>query len=118
MNKITIFSLFLAAGLIWAARLNRPPAVEAIGFLQIVGRIVNVTPCCNGLMLTLAGPRPGNYMYYFQTSILLPYFNIFTPGPSVLGRGLPGGVCQPMATACITSIPTVGSFVSVGTSGL
>mgnify|MGYP001572802049 CR=1 FL=1 len=90
---------------------------EAQAFLPIGGPILYTFACCNGMMLTLGTPTPGTYLYTWGTP-LYPLYNIMTPGPYVLGRGVAGGACLLPYTYCATAIPTTGTFVFLGTSGL
>lgn len=110
----SVISLTLITGSIFYTK-----KIEAQAFLPVGGRILNVFECCNGLMLTLGTPTPGTYLYTWGTP-LYPLYNVTIPGPNVLGRAIPGGACINPYTIipCVVPIPTTGTFVYLGTSGL
>ena len=83
--------------------------------LPFGGRISNVLFCCNGLTIAVGPPRPGVFLFTFG-SILHAYYNIFQPGPWVLGLANPGGVC--LTLPFCFPMPVEGTIVRVGTSGL
>ena len=110
------FSLTLIAGSLLH---SKPSAAQA--FLPVGGPIIKVLNCCNGLMLMIGPPKPGLYFYAWGTP-LYPFYNITMPGPYVLGRAIPGGACLDPYTIfpppCTVAIPTLGTFVFLGTSAL
>src|SRR3989344_3140506 len=117
MIKI-IFSLVIAAILITSTYLHTRtvPAAAQTGILPFGGRIAFVEYCCNGVAINVVGPRPGRFLYT-AGSILYAYYNIFAPGPNVVGTALPDGEpCLDPFLEC-SPIPTLGRIVQVGTSG-
>lgn len=75
--------------------------------------IIVVTPCVNGLLLTV-GPLPmaGTFLLPITPPpVVFPFYS-FKPGSWVLGNFIPGGVCVigPFA------FPVTGTVLMVGTS--
>lgn len=120
-KKLLIFSCLLFF-LFFLSRLA-VPELKAQGILPFGGKITLVTYCCNGVMITVGPPRPGNFLFA-PGSILHAYYNIYTPGPWVLGLASPGGVCEvpvgvpwPPYVICVPAAAD-GTIIRVGTSGL
>ncbi len=117
--KINYLAVLMAITLILGALGLKSEKTQAQAVLPIGGPIVAVYYCCNGVMLTLGAPTPGTYMYYWGTP-LFAHYNVWEPGPYVLGRGGTPGVCS-IPTAfppCAYVTATTGFFTMVGTSGL
>ena len=112
----SVISVALVAGAFLRAERS-----EALAIIPVGGPILGVFYCCNGIGLTIGAPRPGFFLYPWGAP-LYPFYNITMPGPYVLGRAIPGGVCMDPDTIipppCTVEIPTLGTFVMVGTSGL
>ena len=96
--------------------------VKAASFgVPFGGKIRNVIVCtCPanfGLQITVGPPRPGIFMYKPGISRLFSYFNIFRPGPYVLGIASGYNPClQYTGTGCIP-LSTGGPLIRlVGTS--
>jgi hypothetical protein len=101
----------------------------SFAFVPFGGPILNVFPCCNGLMLTInkyyrfspGGPptlaEVGTYLFQWGYSRLI--VGAFIPGSQSLGLATPGGVClvapNPLAP-CSTPIPTLYTIFFIGTS--
>ena len=120
MKLKLIIAILISVGLISSAVLHTKRS-EALAIIPVGGRILTVFPCCNGLMLTIGAPRAGTFLYPWGAP-LFPFYNIEHPGPHVLGRAIPGGACLDPETVvpppCTVPIPTLGTFIMLGTSGL
>ena len=79
------------------------------------GRIEAVNYCCNGIELIIGPPRGGDFLFSWN-SILYAFYQIYRPGPWVLGDAEPGGACVHIAGGCETSHPTTGIIRQIGTS--
>ena len=115
-----IIAILVSAGLIFSA-VRHVKHSEALAIIPVGGPILSSFACCNGLLLTIGAPRAGAFLYPWGAA-LYPFYNITMPGPYVLGRAIPGGVCMNPDTIvpppCTVEIPTLGTFVMLGTSGL
>ena len=85
------------------------------------GKIVSVLPCtCPatfGWQITVGPPRPGTFMYRPGISRLFSYFNIFRPGPWVLGTASVYGSCMQISPSGCTPGGVGGLIIRlVGTS--
>lgn len=87
------------------------------GFIPFGGRILFVEYCCNGIALTIGPPRPGRFLLT-SGSLIYPYFNVYRPGPNVLGTAIPaaGTPCLEAAALCLVPIPVVGIITKIGSS--
>ncbi len=98
---------------------NRSNAVTKVtkGILPFGGRVTLVQYCCDGsVMLTITGKtNPGNYIFSPIASHPYRNFNIFTPGPNVVGDGNPGGYCQTTTSACYGGM-YANTITRIGTS--
>ena len=75
--------------------------------------ILLITPCTNGLMLTV-GPLPSSGTYLLSItppSMIYSYYSI-KQSSWLLGSFIPGGVCN----LGPVSIPVIGTISTVGTS--
>lgn len=114
---ILIIIIIAIASVIFSFVLKFSKESEAVELLPFGGRILYVTycTCSGGILLTVGPPRPGNY-YFTVGSMLYSYYQIFKPGPWVLGDAYPGGACTIyIGTAC-SGVPTTGTIRQVGTS--
>ena len=89
------------------------------GLIPFGGRILFVEYCCNGLSLTIEPPRPARFLLT-SGSIIYPYFNVYRPGPNVLGTAMPaaGVPCLEAVTACLVPIPVLGIITKIGSSAI
>lgn len=87
------------------------------GILPFGGRITFVQYCCDGsVMLTITGQKnPGNYIFSPYASRLYRNFNVFAPGPNVVGDGNPGGYCQTTTSSCYGGM-YANTITRIGTS--
>ena len=89
------------------------------GLIPFGGRILLVEYCCNGIAITVGAPRPGRFMIT-TGSIIYPYYNVYRPGPNVLGTAVPaaGTPCFEAATLCLVPIPVLGIVNQIGSSSI
>ncbi len=120
--KFTLLAaLVIALGLIslavWRGSTRQAEAQAGVPFC---GPILYVTYCCNGVMLTVGPPREVATLMWYWGSPLWAYYNIFEPGPWVLGTYAPVGECQWLYAfpPCVYPVVTTGSTILIGTSGL
>ncbi|MBI4136417.1 MAG: hypothetical protein HY481_02660 [Candidatus Vogelbacteria bacterium] len=87
------------------------------GLIPFGGRILLVEYCCNGVAITVGAPRPGRFLITSGT-IIFPFYNVFTPGPNVLGTAMPtpGVPCFEAAALCLVPIPVLGIVNQIGSS--
>lgn len=84
-------------------------------FLGFGGRILNITPCANGLLLIIGPPRPGLFMWMPGT-LTFAWYQL-RPGPWALGSFVPGGACVcPNGCCHCGAIPALGTITMIGTS--
>lgn len=112
-------SLFFAVFLIVVSFSLRIKSGKAIGVLPFGGQILDVTycPCSFNLAITVGPPNGGVFTYEPGGSIIKAFYQIFRPGPWVLGWYSPGGVCLDFCTDCCYPLrsPT-GTISEAGTS--
>lgn len=95
IKKHTIFFSIIVLLLLAVSYGSKVKSGKAI--VPFGGVITAVTPCdCSvGYMIIVAGPTTaGAFLYQTGVSILFPWYEIFTPGPFVLGTYIPGAVCM------------------------
>ncbi|OIO30907.1 hypothetical protein AUJ77_01015 [Candidatus Nomurabacteria bacterium CG1_02_43_90] len=90
------------------------------------GKIQKVTYCtCSLNLAILVGPPgPGVFTYEPGASSIKAFYQIFRPGPWVLGSYTPGGVCtswyicgtSPCCLPDMTTPPPIGTISDAGTS--
>lgn len=98
------------------ARAQVPGLTNLIG-----GKILMTEVCCNGVKITVGPPKAGIFLYMPGVSKLYSYFNIFTPGPWVLGTAFGVATCQKLASfiPCAIPEPVPGGIIRmIGSSGL
>jgi len=122
MNKLNrkIYFALVTLTLVLATSLGLPfGRREADGFapLNFGGPITYVSYCCNGVAITVGPPRPGRFLITVGT-ILYAHYNVYIPGPYVLGSAVPGGTCQIPATYCLVPTPVKGIVTMIGSSAL
>ena len=117
-NFLTIGAFLIAALLIgFSLKMTQPARAQFNGQFNFGGRILDVEYCCNGVAITVGPPSPGVYLFD-DTSTLYPYYNVFSPGPNVVGSAIPGGVCEDIGLLECLPVPVLGTIVQVGTSSL
>lgn len=89
-----------------------PHARAAVPFIPVGGKIWMVLYCTNGVLTLIGPPRPGLFMYIPFVSQLFAFYQIYRPGPCVLGKAVPPGVCN----WGFINIPALGTYALVGTS--
>jgi peptidoglycan hydrolase-like protein with peptidoglycan-binding domain len=73
------------------------PQAHAQVFIPFGGRITSVEYTCrNGFIITVADRTKGplRIMIYNNASVLYQYYQIYIPGPNVVGNILPTGICE------------------------
>lgn len=104
-----IFSRLLLATFIIMGLSAPVVSLAALG-VPFGGRVVSWIPCIGGAQITVAGPRPGIFIWYYTTPTFLN--GPPRPGVSVLGTIIPApGICM------AGKIPLFGAPITVtGTS--
>lgn len=110
---IVFFTMALFLLLIFAS--GGTAKTNAAGTVPFGGRINAVFYCCNGITIAVGPPRGGIFLFTYD-SILHAYYNIYAPGPWVLGLASPGGFCE-VPPLCIP-VAVDNTIIRVGTSGL
>ncbi|MCC6290678.1 hypothetical protein IT398_01240 [Candidatus Nomurabacteria bacterium] len=113
---LIIGAVIVSVGVVWFGFGKQTPQTDAATPFTFGGMIEEVEYCCNGVAVTIGPPSPGVFMFD-ETSQLYSHYNIFSPGPNVVGSAIPGGVCKKLFFECFPS-PTFGTIVQVGTSDL
>lgn len=88
------------------------------------GRITSVIPCTCGPVplstaVTVVGPSPGIFLNIVGVSSLFSHYQIYRPGPFVVGGWAPSGaICMiGLPPDCVPVLtPPIGTIISVGTS--
>lgn len=116
-----VISFIIVLFLVVASFGMRIKSGKAIG-LPFGGRILDVTYCiCSAnLQITVGAPKGGVFMYEPGASIIDAWYQIFRPGPWVLGSYTPAGACVQLEyyggdPYCIPH-PAMGTISEAGTS--
>ena len=98
----------------FAMRVNSGKAIVPFG-----GQILSVTycPCSANIALTV-GPPNGGIFSYDGSGMVYPFYQLFRPGPWVLGAYTPGssGCWQYVVAGCAPLLAPIGTISMVGTS--
>lgn len=111
VGGIFVLSFFVAAYSVW---IKPSKAV-----LQFGGQITSVfyCPCSANLAIVVGPPSPGVFMYQPGVSMVYAWYQIFRPGPWVLGTYTPGGACMMFIPyGCAPMAAPMGTITQVGTS--
>lgn len=74
-------------------------------------------PCSGNLAIVVGPPGPGIFMYQPGASTVYSFYQIFRPGPWVLGTYTPGGSCMMFIPyGCAPMLFPMGTIDEVGTS--
>jgi hypothetical protein len=74
-------------------------------------------PCSANLAVVVGPPSPGIFMYQPGASTVYAFYQIFRPGPWVLGNYVPGGACMMFIPyGCAPMAFPMGTINEVGTS--
>lgn len=114
LGAFLLFNLLLFLPV--TARAQVPGLTNLIG-----GKILMTEVCCNGVKITVGPPKAGIFLYMPGVSKLYSYFNIFTPGPWVLGTAFGVATCQKVVSfiPCTIPEPVPGGIIRmIGSSGL
>jgi len=87
--------------------------------LEFGGPITNVfyCPCSWNLAIAVGLPSPGLFMYQPGVTMVYSFYQLFRPGPWVLGTYTPGGSCmQFIPYGCAPMAFPQGTITEVGTS--
>lgn len=119
MNKYLILTI-VVAGILGLATMSRAQSLPGVGQKLIGGQIQQVTMCCNGVKIKVGQPNSGSFLYLPGKSTLYAYYNIFMPGPWVLGTASGIGVCQKLISfpPCAQTEKVDGIIDIIGTSAL
>ncbi|OIP65543.1 MAG: hypothetical protein COV32_02910 [Candidatus Yonathbacteria bacterium CG10_big_fil_rev_8_21_14_0_10_43_136] len=107
---IVIFLIVFSFGM----RINSGEAIAPFG-----GQILNVMYCpCSANIAITVGPPAGGIFSYDGSGMMYAFYQIFRPGPWVLGTYIPGskGCWQFVPNGCIPLILPIGTISTVGTS--
>lgn len=113
---LIIGAVIVSVGVVWFGFGKETSKTDAATPFTFGGMIEDVEYCCNGVAITIGPPSPGVFMFD-DSSQLYSYYNIFSPGPNVVGSATPGGICKDIFYECLPSA-TFGTIVQVGTSDL
>lgn len=89
------------------------------------GQILNVTYCtCSANLAITVGAPNGGVFTYDGSGMVYSFYQLFRPGPWVLGSYTPGGAClswymcgtSPCCLPDFTTAPPIGTISEVGTS--
>lgn len=97
----------------------RVKAGRALGIAPFGGRILSVQycPCSWNLAITVGPPVGGVFTYEPGFSTVRAFYQIFRPGPWVLGTYVPGGSCLTFCHwCCMPANFPIGTIDEVGTS--
>ncbi len=93
---------------------SMPKTTEAM--LGFGGKILNITPCANGLLLTTGLPTARLFMWTPGISFTYLWYQIRI-GSNILGAYSPGGSCIfPNGCFFCGAIPAKGTIIKIGTS--
>ncbi len=109
-------SMVIAFGIILTVLFFKKEQTQASVGLPFGGTINDAEYCCDGSIYLVVGtPRPGAVIFSPYISRLYKYYEIFTPGPWVLGDAIPGGYCDLVDADCEGGVPG-NTIIQVGTS--
>ncbi len=84
------------------------------------GPILSVTmcPCSANLAITVGAPNGGIFTFEPGVTMIKPFYQLFRPGPWVLGNYTPGstGCWMFFVDGCFPLLTPVGTINEVGTS--
>jgi hypothetical protein len=115
--RVSLVSAILVAVMAIGLALTHRSLAQSIPGNRFGGRITDVYYCCNGLAIIVGPPSAGWYLFT-GGSILKAHYNIYGPGPWVLGYARPGGTCLVKEALCLGTLPMQGTILQVGTSAL
>lgn len=112
-NRLMLFSIVLFLLVTGAFGVNIKSSKALLGF---GGEILMVIPCIDeaSYAIIIGTPTPGVYLWVPGT-MMFPYYNLWTPGPWVLGGYIP----SPGLTCSEDTVPLAfptGTIEEVGTS--
>ena len=77
---------------------------------------VDYCTCSGNIRLTVGPPVPGAYVFQPGRSIPFLFYQLYRPGPFVLGNATTGGSCSIYVGDGCATLPTLGTIFMVGTS--
>ncbi len=118
-TRISLSSLIILSFILILSA-NKAEALSLM--MPFGGKIKSVQPCtCPANLawqITVGPPRPGVFMYKPGMSTLFSKFNIFSPGPYVVGIATGYSPCMQASVTGCTPTSTGGPLIRlVGTSG-
>lgn len=113
VTAVVVAGLFIAGSLFFKQKVD----AQVSGIVPFGGVITYVDYCCDGsVLMWVSPPVPGIYIYSPYVTRMFQNFNIFSPGPWILGNSVPGGFCDLIVAECEFGL--VGNTITMEGSSL